>query len=633
MIITYGTHKDAAPVNTVTKIKTILNNLGIEPVVHYWDSFGEANHSLVLTDPGLGITNGKGISREYALASAYGEFMERLQNLYLFPSAYGLMKEPLTGFPDAVFKDISFAAPFLGKFLRALGVDPNSPKEIGIPAQFLPFWDVFNKKVTHIPVLALGSSNGMCAGNTPEEALIEGICEIFERYVLSQLFFKSAVLPDIPMDDIKNLGVCRLIDDISKNGYHVIVKDMSLGGKFPVVGTILLNKDRTKYRVRLGSSPIFETAVQRCLTEIAQSSSFSDFEYKMVDFQFDYCERLVSERDSKNKKLLLYHFSQNKITGVGHFPADLFMEGTPACSYKNAFQEEFKNSKQSLHFLLDIIKELKRDLYIRDVNFLGFPAYQIYISQVSCVDLAWFLDDADEFLSSMDRNRIRGNVLRLKSLDDNALRQLALTMKEDIASPIFGIPDMYPATYFISSLSFVSAKTFPFRFDQIPYTVILVIILYRLKEYREALDYLTAVLGRKKIEHEQLSGFDLAGLRAVAKKKLQHHLPLEDPAAYLYQPMYYFIKKLSLGIPVNEAKKKTAKYFGEKRTDELLDFLSMKTIGLPNCGDCSNCPLHAECLYDQWSRRVRAIDASIKRHFPAQADLEKLFVDYGDNRN
>lgn len=629
MIATYGTHKDAVPVNTIAKIKTILHNLGIEPVVHYWDSFGEANYSMVLTDPGLCITNGKGISREYALASAYGEFMERLQNLYLFPTSYGLMKEPLTGFPDAVLKDISFAAPFLGKFLRMLGVDPNSPKEVGLPTQFLPFWDVFNKKATYIPTLALDSSNGMCAGNTPEEALIEGICEILERYVLSQLFFKSAVLPDIPMEDIKNLGVYRLIDDISKNGYHVIVKDMTLGGKFPVVGTLLLNKDRTKYRVRLGSSPIFETAVQRCLTEIAQSSSFSDFEYKMADLQFDYCEKLVAERNSKDKKLLIYHFSQNKITGVGHFPADLFTEGTPDGSYKKAFEEKFNNSKQSLHFLLDIIKGCKQDLYIRDVNFLDFPAYQLYISQLSCVGQAWFLENPDEFLSIIVRNRTRGNILRLNSLDDTSLNQLAATMKEDIASPIFGIPNMYSATYFVSSIAFGASQAFPFRFDQIPYTIMLVLILYRLKEYREALNYLTTVLDKKKTEYEQLSGFDLAALRACTKSKLQRHLPLEDPAVYLYQPMYYFIKKLSLGIPENEAKEKTAKYFGEKRTAELLDFLSMKTLGVPNCGDCSRCSLRDECLYEKWSRRIKAIDASIKNYFPAQANLEKLFNDYG----
>jgi ribosomal protein S12 methylthiotransferase accessory factor YcaO len=625
--MTYGTHKDERPAATIKYIRNILHNLGIVPVEYHWDSFGEANHSVVLADPGLGAVNGKGISREYALASAHGEFIERVQNFHLYRREYGLMKETGMEIPDQVVKDISYGAPFLGKFCPALGINPESPREIGIPTLFFPFWDVFNKKVTEIPSMLLNSSNGMCAGNTPEEALGEGICEIIERYVLSRLFFNSAALPTIPMEDIKHLGVYRLIDDIHKNGYHVIVKDMTLGGRYPVVGTLLFNKDRTKYSVRLGSSTIFETALQRCLTEIAQNSSFSDFEYKMVNFQFDFCEKLLEDRNSKDKKLLLHYYAHNNISGVGHFPADLFTEAPTDRSYRDAFEEKFKNSKQSLYFLLNLIKCLNRDLYIRDVNFLGFPAYRVYISELSCVDRMWFLEDVEDYLLFSFRTGERENILRLKSLGDDELRQLAECMQKDIASPAFSAPNMYPAAPVIPPISLKPSKAYPFRIDQIPYTLLLVLILYRLKEYRPALDYLTLTMDRKKVEYEQFSGFDLEGLRHAFKNKLSRELPLPDHAGYLFQPMFFFLKKLSAGVPKSEAEAQTAEYFGRQRTDELLDLLSMKTLGVPDCGDCSSCYLREECRYDKWKQRINAVNEPKKQNYPDQANLEKLFKD------
>ncbi len=623
--MTYGTHKDDRPAATIKKIRNILRNLGIVPVEHHWDSFGEANHSMVLADPGLGAVNGKGISKEYALASAHGEFIERLQNFHLYHKGYGLMKETELQVPDQVLKDISCGAPFLGKFCPALGIDPESPTEIGIPILFFPFWDVFNKKVTDIPSMLLNSSNGMCAGNTPEEALVEGICEIIERYVLSRLFFNSAALPTIPMEDIKNLGVYRLIDDIHKNGYHVIVKDMTIGGRYPVVGTLLFNKDRTKYIVRLGSSPIFETALQRCLTEVAQNSSFSDFEYKMVNFQFDFCEKLLEDRNSKDKKLLLYYYAHNNISGVGHFPADLFTEARTDHTYRGAFEEKFKNSKQSLYFLLNLIKRLNRDLYVRDVNFLGFPAYRVYISELSCVDRMWFLEDVEDYLLFGFRAGKRENILRLKSLGDDELRQLADCMKKDIASPVLSSPNMYSAVHIIPPLSLKPSKAYPFRIDQIPYTLLLVLILYRLKEYRQALNYLTHTMDRKKVEYEQFSGFDLEGLRHAFKNKFSRELPLPHHAGYLFQPMFFFLRKLAAGVPKSEAEAQIARYFGGQRLDELLDLLSMKTLGVPDCGDCSCCALQEECLYDKWKQRIGAISQSQKQYYPDQANLEKLF--------
>lgn len=48
-------------------------------------------------------TNGKGVTKEYALASAYAEFMERLQSNFLLKSSF-LNKEDMLIYKDEKYK-------------------------------------------------------------------------------------------------------------------------------------------------------------------------------------------------------------------------------------------------------------------------------------------------------------------------------------------------------------------------------------------------------------------------------------------------------------------------------------------------------------------------------------------------
>ena len=72
--------KDREPQDTIEKITYILRKLGIQYAIkkehndHMWYSVNIEIRQL----PGF-ISNGKGINKENALASALGEMMERLQ--------------------------------------------------------------------------------------------------------------------------------------------------------------------------------------------------------------------------------------------------------------------------------------------------------------------------------------------------------------------------------------------------------------------------------------------------------------------------------------------------------------------------------------------------------------------------
>ena len=73
-------YKDDSPINTVNRIKNILNDYGIKTIERWNDSGVPYCYSLRVSVFGtvFGV-NGKGVTKEFALASGYGELMERLQ--------------------------------------------------------------------------------------------------------------------------------------------------------------------------------------------------------------------------------------------------------------------------------------------------------------------------------------------------------------------------------------------------------------------------------------------------------------------------------------------------------------------------------------------------------------------------
>ena len=77
--------KDSVPTETIKRIRDCLVKIGIKVKIVECISYKDKWYSTRLEIdgiPGVGV-NGKGITEEYALASAYGELMERLQSGFL----------------------------------------------------------------------------------------------------------------------------------------------------------------------------------------------------------------------------------------------------------------------------------------------------------------------------------------------------------------------------------------------------------------------------------------------------------------------------------------------------------------------------------------------------------------------
>ncbi len=137
----------------------------------------------------------------------------------------------------------------------------------------------------------LCGSNGTCAGNSKEEAISQGICELLERYALKKIhcdFSYIGQFPSVSRNLYSNTYAYKLLLEIENKGYTVEVKDCTLGGKIPVLGIIIFNKNKTRYKFAIGSDLNFDICLQRCITEVFQGKNFDlTFRKSMIPINND----------------------------------------------------------------------------------------------------------------------------------------------------------------------------------------------------------------------------------------------------------------------------------------------------------------------------------------------------------
>lgn len=298
----YSKHKDRAPQDTIFEIQRILNKIGLFPVLHHAEKEfdGAYSNRVSLYPTSLG-TNGKGTDELFATASGYGELMERIQNnmlqsggMFRYLKNYGgffcfhdekeitltELIEQEDSYLDNVFR-------IMGKvtsdeklsLLRELNESIYNRTDDKVIA--VPFVDVTGNRLVWLPlhfVYCLCGSNGMAAGNTLEEAFVQAMSEIFERYVNAKVIKGEVVPPEIPREYLKDYSFWSLIEQIESGGnYEVSVRDCSLGKNYPVTATIIVDKSHGTFGIKFGAHPSFAVSVERNLTEALQGKKMRFF--------------------------------------------------------------------------------------------------------------------------------------------------------------------------------------------------------------------------------------------------------------------------------------------------------------------------------------------------------------------
>ncbi len=84
----------------------------------------------------------------------------------------------------------------------------------------------------------LNEYNGASAGNTFEESILQGCCELIERHVCAIIDREERVVPTINPASLKDAVARDLIACFEKNNIRLWIKDFSLNMGIPTVGAL-----------------------------------------------------------------------------------------------------------------------------------------------------------------------------------------------------------------------------------------------------------------------------------------------------------------------------------------------------------------------------------------------------------
>ncbi|MBE6976989.1 MAG: hypothetical protein E7439_07385 [Ruminococcaceae bacterium] len=381
--------KDAAPKQTVENIKQILQEHGIRTIEKWNDSKVPYCHSLSITVEGTSFNvNGKGVTEAFALASGYGELMERLQLGYIYKerqqkgnNVSATMEQDIRIPAQALLdRNKKWYTALAGEIYQQTGA---TMTEEEILAQYTeadgcvlatPCYNAVTGTKEHFPTMlrkTLYATNGCAAGNTMEEAIVQAISEIVERYYKLRILTECPTLPVISEDVLKTYTIAyNIITFLRSNGFRVEILDCSLGTKFPVVCVCIIDQKTGKYHTHFGACPNFEIAVQRTLTECFQGRSIDTITSHEAFSSFN------------QGSLNLTNLMDELVRGAAEKPASFFMN-VSRDSYVQTAGFTGKNNRHLLRECVTFFAEQGYDILVRDCSCLGFPTYQVLIPGIS----------------------------------------------------------------------------------------------------------------------------------------------------------------------------------------------------------------------------------------------------------
>lgn len=435
---TYIAGKDLPLEQTIANMSAFLAGLGIKIEIASWRNLVPNVWSLHIRDAhsSMCFTNGKGASKESALASALGEYIERLSCNHFYTHQFWgeeIANAPFVHYPDerwfkpgrkdALPKEIldEYCLEIYnpdGELRGSHLIDTNSGNAArGICC--LPFVRQSDGEVVYFPTNLIDNlylSNGMSAGNTLAEAQVQCLSEIFERAVKREILEGEIALPDVPQEVLaKYPGIVAGIKGLEEQGFPVLVKDASLGGQFPVMCVTLMNPRTGGVFASFGAHPSMEVALERSLTELLQGRSFEGlndlprptFESQAVTEPNNFVEHFIDSSGVVSWRFFSakadYDFVEWDFSGHG----------------------EESNAHEAAT-LFGILEDMGKEAYLAVYDQLGVIACRILVPGYSEIypveDLIW--DNTNKAL------HFRTDILNLHRLDDAELVALLERIEE-----------------------------------------------------------------------------------------------------------------------------------------------------------------------------------------------------------
>lgn len=427
--------KDAALEDSISSFQQKLNKLGfnveeaswLNPIPNVW--------SVHIRDKDcpLCFTNGKGATKKAALASALGEYFERLSTNYFFADFYlgkTISQGDFVHYPNekwfAIPSNNSLPEGILDTHLNRF-YDPEQSlvaselvdlqsgnADRGICA--LPFTRQSDLETVYIPINIIGNlyvSNGMSAGNNKYEARVQALSEIFERFVKNRIISEAISLPEVPDEVIRRYPLVEeAINTLESEGFPIFSYDASLGGQYPVICVVLFNPANGTCFASFGAHPDFGVALERTVTELLQGRSLKDLD-------------AFSAPTFDNEEIADYaNLETHFIDSSGLISWDLFKQQS---DYDFVDWNFSGSTEKAFSTLMNIFNHDGVEVYIADYHHLGVAACRILVPGMSEI---YPVEDLQLANNNMGQH-LRETILNLPSSDLTSEEYLALIERLD----------------------------------------------------------------------------------------------------------------------------------------------------------------------------------------------------------
>lgn len=588
--------KDLDPQATVEKIQHILQSLEINVQEEWFDSQVEGCYSLsLIAEGGVPRTNGKGVTKEFARASAYGEFIERLQSGLMFykyqsvcngesmnvhrwaPDAKYMTEEELVANGDWMDHIIeTYKGPFLSRQTIAGLCSAYACADDG-KILTLPFYSIFEDKYVYLPMAFVDQmykTNGCCAGNTREEAWVHALSEMMERHASVKVLTSGCAAPKISDDVLMQYPVvAKILNQIRKNDdFQIDVFDYSIGNGFPIISTRIINKKTQGYRVNVAADPVLEIAIQRTLTELMQGKNL------------DNVTRAHSGKILKKVTdvPLAINVLNQRESSAGLYTADYFAnELTCQRTAEDFCDNSGKTNQELLQYMLSLYKDLKKPVYVRNFSYLGFVCYRFVVPGFSESDAIRLNDRIPIYAIADAASKAWQNPAAATNSDLRMLLTHSQMMKGalgryDSYSRLSGVPLTSKHNRFLSCVIRAYAE-------------------YRLNNYKNAINYIQPLLGNYDHENE---------------------------ICYYFACVNKYLELTIDGIDGDKIRSVLYKFFRKAPVDQLYNNLDQGKTPYDDyliCCDftnCESCKYRTDCCYDS----VRKLTAKVGAVYQTYVD-------------
>ncbi len=270
--------RNIPPEETLARVLPLLGVAGMGEPEDITDDIGIPVISVDRQETALGIPkyyNGKGVTKEQALASGVMEAIER------YCAEVRDEDEIVFGTYEQACDNMATVNP-IDLILPIWAIDNLQGAEIA----WTEGWEMFRGEPIWVPACSVFypykpdtdlqlfkfHTNGIAAGNTMEEAVLHATFELIERDAWSLAEYRNIPVPDVEVDPDSIPG--QLIAKFAEKGVEIHLKDLTSDIGVPTIGAAaddVLTKDPEMLTIGVGTHLNPEIAAIRAITEVAQS--------------------------------------------------------------------------------------------------------------------------------------------------------------------------------------------------------------------------------------------------------------------------------------------------------------------------------------------------------------------------